>query len=82
MTQLELVPPCRVPDPDTQTYRILLYLQRGGKLTVAKAFSELGCFALSQRIGELKRNYGWPIQSKALKVGPKTYVAEYWMDAA
>lgn len=35
-----------------------------------------------QRIGELKRQYGWPINSKALKVGPKTYVAEYWLDAA
>ena len=76
MTQLELVPECRVPDPDTQTYRILLYLQRGGKLTVAKAFSELGVFALSQRCTDL-RKMGWPIRSRALKVGPKTYVAEY-----
>ena len=82
MTQLQLIPECRVPDPDTQTYRILLYLQRGGKLTVAKAFAELGVYALSQRVGELKRDYGWPVKARALKVGPKTYVAEYFLDAA
>ena len=82
MTQLELVPACRVPAPESQCYSILLYLQRGGRLTVAKAMSELGVYALSQRVGELKRTYGWPVRSRALKVGPKTYVAEYWLEAA
>ena len=82
MTQLELIAPCRVPEKSTQCHEILLYLQRGGKLTVAKALTEFGVYALSQRIGDLKRTYGWPIQSKAVKVGPKTYVSEYWLDAA
>ena len=82
MTQLELIAPCRVPERGTQNYQIILYLQRGGKLTVAKALSELGVYALSQRVGELKRNYGWPIQARHVQVGPKTYVAEYWLNAA
>jgi len=73
---------CRVPTKGTQAYEILMYLDQGGRLTVAKALQELGVYALSQRIGELKRTYGWPIKSRALKVGPKTYVAEYFMDAA
>lgn len=81
MTQLELVPNCRVPESG-QCREILLYLSRGGRLTVAKALSELGVYALSQRIGNLKRDYGWPIKSRTVKVGPKTYVSEYFLDAA
>jgi hypothetical protein len=82
MTQLDLVAPVRVPKEGTQHYQILLYLKSGGRLTVAKALTELGVYALSQRVGELKREYGWPIKAKALKVGPKTYVAEYFLEAA
>lgn len=76
MTQLELVV-CKVPMRGTQLYEILMCLQHGEKLTVAKALSELGVYALSQRIGELKKLYNWPIKSEMIKVGAKTYVAEY-----
>lgn len=55
-----------------------MFLQGGGRLTVGKALTELGIYALSQRIGELRRQ-GWPIQSKPLRVGPKTVVSEYWL---
>ena len=79
MTQLPLLAETKVPPRGGQLYEILMYLERGGRLTVAKAMSELGVYALSQRCGELKRTYGWPIQSRALKVGPKTYVAEYFL---
>lgn len=83
MTQVDLFASCRVPEnKESQVYEILMYLSRGGRLTVAKAMSELGVYALSQRIGELKREYGWPIKSCSKQVGPKTYVAEYWLDAA
>ncbi len=81
MTQLDLLASCRVPPRGTQNYDLLMAMQAGERLTVAKALTEHGVYALSQRVGELKR-MGWPIQSKALKVGPKTYVAEYWLDAA
>lgn len=82
MTQLELVPECRVPEKGTQCYEILAYLQRGGRLTVGKAMDELGVYALSQRIGELKREFNWPIKSKTVQVGPKTFVSEYWLEEA
>jgi hypothetical protein len=80
VTQLDLLENrTKLPPSDGQCYAILRYLQSGGRLTVAKAMSELGVYALSQRVGELKRTYGWPVKSRALKVGPKTYVAEYWL---
>lgn len=79
MTQLELVPECRVPKRGTQHYEILMYLKAGGRLTVGKALSQLGVYALSQRVGELKREYGWPIHSQMIQVGPRTHVAEYWL---
>ena len=79
MTQLDLLEPrCKAPTRGTQHYEILVYLQAGGRLTVGKALLELGVYALSQRVGELKKQ-GWPIQSRVLKTGPKTYVAEYWL---
>ena len=75
MTQLELMP-IRIPSKDTQCYAILRYLQDGGRLTVAKALMELGCYALSQRCGEL-RGMGWPIQSRMVEIRKGTRVAEY-----
>lgn len=81
MTQIDLLQPCRVPEAGTQCYEILCYLKRGGRLTVKTAMAELGVYALSQRIGDLKRKYGWGkrIQSETKQVGPRTYVSEYWM---
>ena len=78
MTQLDLLAPVRAPQRGTQHYEILIYLQAGGRLTVKKALLELGVYALSQRVGELKKA-GWPIQSRELQVGPRTKVSEYWL---
>jgi hypothetical protein len=36
-------------------------------------------YALSQRMGELKRKYGWPIRSRMVDLG-HTHVAEYWLE--
>jgi hypothetical protein len=81
MTQMELLAPCRVPERGSQCYEILMYLQQGGRLTVGTALRQLGVYALSQRVGELKRKYGWPIQSRMVEVGTAR-VSEYWIDAA
>lgn len=77
--QLELITPCRVPERGTQRYEILMYLQAGGRLTVAKALRELGVYALSQRVGELKRS-GWPIKSRTVETNGGAKVSEYFMD--
>lgn len=80
MTQAELAfdAPIRLPDRGTQKYALLMALQRGEHLTVAKALTEYGVYALSQRIGELKRA-GWPIESRMVEVASGARVAEYWM---
>lgn len=74
MTQLDLIVECRLPERGTQAYELLMALQRGARLTVGKALMEHGVYALSQRMGELRREYGWPIQSRF--VGK---VKEYWL---
>lgn len=77
MTQTELVleQPCRVPERGTQAYTLLMAMQRGERLTVARALSQYGVYALSQRVGELKRA-GWPIKAEMVTLG-KARVAEY-----
>lgn len=84
--QLDLVLPfrreCVVPAEDTQQGQILRYLRAGGSLTVAEALSMFGCYALSQRCGELSRA-GWPIISEMVKLANGKRVARYRMaDAA
>lgn len=78
MTQLELEP-VKVPVRGTQCYEILMYLKRGGRLTVAKALTEFGVYALSQRVGELKRA-GWPIRSRTVEANGGARISEYWLD--
>ena len=78
MMQLELQP-VRVPEAGTQAHAILMYLKNGGRLTVAKALTEFGVYALSQRCGELRKS-GWPIKTKMVEVRPGVRVAEYSLE--
>lgn len=77
--QLDLLEPrCKVPERGTQHYEILMYLEKGGRLTVAKALTELGVYALSQRCGELRKQ-GWPIQSRTIETNGGARVSEYFL---
>jgi hypothetical protein len=78
MTQIELEP-VQVPTRGTQAYEILMYLKRGGRLTVAKALTEFGVYALSQRVGELKKA-GWPILTRMVDAPGGARIAEYRME--
>lgn len=79
MTQLDLLEPrCKIPDRGGQLYEILMYLQSGRRLTMAKALMELGVGALSQRIGDLKR-MGWPIKSATIETNGGARVSEYFL---
>lgn len=71
----------QLPQRGTQAYEILSYLQSGRTLTVAKALTELGVYALSQRVGELKRA-GWPINSRTIATNGGARVSEYFMEPA
>lgn len=72
--QLELLAPCRVPEQYTQCHRLLRAMQRGERLTVATALLMYQVYALSQRCGQLRDEYGWPIKSRF--VGK---YKEYWL---
>lgn len=76
---LQLDEKTKVPERGSQCYELLMAFQRGEKLTTIEAFSRFGITTISQRCGELKRKYGWPIQSRMKMVRPGTYVAEYWL---
>jgi hypothetical protein len=60
----------------SQKDQILNYLRQGKTLTVLKAIKKFQCYALSQRVGELKRD-GHPIQSKIIEVDSGKRVAQY-----
>lgn len=80
MTQMDLLEPrAKIPPRDSQAYRILLTLQSGRHLTVGEALNELGVYALSQRIGDLKRKYGWPVKSKTVITPGGAQISEYWL---
>jgi hypothetical protein len=74
------VPRCSVPASETQLGTLLRALQRGERLTVAVAMSEYGVYALSQRMGDLKR-MGWPVQSRAVSTNSGKRISEYSMEA-
>lgn len=79
MTQLELAVECRVPAKGTQHYTLLSALQRGERLTVAKALSQYHVYALSQRMGDLRTDYGWPIKSQFIDTVGGARIKEYWL---
>lgn len=81
MTQADLVfdAPIRMPDPGTQHFRILMALKAGRRLTVGVALEELRIYALSQRVGELKR-MGWPITARTVETAGGARIAEYSME--
>lgn len=76
--QLDLIPHCRIPERGSQCYELLMAMKAGERLTVKIALEKHGVYALSQRVGELKHKYGWPIQSRTVRVG-RASVSEYWL---
>lgn len=81
MTQIDLLPACRVPERGTVSYEILMALKAGQKLTALLALQKFDCLSLSQRIGELKRD-GWPIHREMVEVNSGKRVAQYSMEGA
>lgn len=63
----------------TQLDTLLAAFQRGERLTVAIALERYGIYALSQRVGELKRA-GIEVQSRMLTLPSGKKVSEYWKD--
>ena len=64
------------PAAGTQLETLLQALQRGEKLTVAQSLTQYGCYALSQRMGDLKR-MGWPVLTSTITTNSGKRVAQY-----
>lgn len=80
MTQLDLLEPrTKIPPAGSQCYELLCAYQRGERLTVATAMTKYGVYALSQRNGDLRRKYGWPIQSRTVRTNGGADISEYWL---
>ena len=60
----------------TQCDKIAAWLGSGRTLTVAEALTELGIYALSQRVGELRRQ-GVPIASDTVETAGGARVSRY-----
>lgn len=78
---IEFPRPCTVPRADIQRGMILRYFQDGGSLTVLEAIDRFGCYALSQRCGELIRS-GWPIVKAWEETSSGARIKRYSMAAA
>lgn len=66
----------------SQRQDIYNYLMTGATITPITALNLFGCFSLSQRMGELRRNFHVPIQSKLIKNPKGKKYACYWLDKA
>ena len=53
-------------------------LDKGEHLTVAVALERYGVYALSQRMGELARKWGYPVESRTVETPTGKHVSEYF----
>lgn len=60
----------------TQLDTLQAALDRGEHLTVASALTTYGVYALSQRMGDLRRQ-GYPVERTMIDVGTGKRVAQY-----
>ena len=68
----------KLPPAECKQLRVLLHaLAQGERLTVLTALDKYGVYALSQRIGELRNTWGWPVKSERLKLPSGKTVAVY-----
>ena len=69
------------PNAGTQRHLLLEVFSRGESLTVAEALYKHGIYALSQRVGELKRE-GWQIRSRTVTTPGGARISRYWMESS
>lgn len=65
-----------IPTQGSQAYELLTSMFDGRKFTVLDAISEKGCYALSQRAGDLVRS-GWPVKAEWKTLSNGKRVKEY-----
>lgn len=60
----------------SQSTKILDHLKAGHRLTVLTALELFGCYALSQRCGDLRKQ-GHPVESEMIELPNGKHVKEY-----
>ena len=70
-----------IPAQGSQCYEILKSMFDGKRFTVLSALKDKQCYALSQRCGELRRKYRWPVQDKWVDLKSGKRVKQYWLEA-
>lgn len=80
MTQLDLIPVCRAPSEGTQCYKLLHAMQCGERLTELSVTLKYNITAASQRIGDLRNKFGWPIKSRFIETAAGAHIKEYWLE--
>lgn len=70
-----------IPAQNSQCYELLTAMFDGKKFTVLNALKDKQVFALSQRCGELRRKYRWPVKDKWIEVKSGKRVKMYWLEA-
>jgi hypothetical protein len=63
---------------ESQKVQIINYLMTKGPLTVLDAMRYIKCYALSQRIGYLKKD-GFPIKKEMIQVDSGKRIAKYYL---
>lgn len=66
---------------DSQRLQIQRFLATGAAITPRLALRKFGCMSLSQRLGELRRQMKWPIDSMFVKRGRSRF-KKYWIDTS
>jgi hypothetical protein len=69
------------PHPSTHCGKILAHLQEGKTLTGMVALNLFGCWALAQRIKNL-RDDGYPIKTTMVKTPTGKHIAEYSLEVS
>lgn len=70
-----------IPAQGSQCHELLTAMFDGEKFTVLKALRKKGCYGLSQRCGQLKNKYKWPVKSEWLTLRGGKRVKQYWLEA-
>lgn len=70
-----------IPAQGSQCYELLKSMFDGKRFTVLTALKDKQCYALSQRCGELRRKYRWPVKSKWIETKSSKKIKQYWLEA-
>lgn len=64
----------------SQERKIIAYLKTGKTLTVKQATRRFGADRMSARVHRLKFRDGYDISKTMIRIGPRTMVAQYYLE--